>query len=92
MSKRAGYRPVLVLSNDGYNQLTGLIIACPITSQAKGYPTEVPLPTGLQTTGVVLAGQVRTLDWQERKFGFMELASNALIEEVVELLGVIIEE
>jgi mRNA interferase MazF len=90
--EQAGRRPVLVLSNSRYNQLTGLIIVCPITNQAKGYPTEIPLPTEMMTTGVVLAGQVRTLDWQERKFERIEAAPKQLVKEVQALLETIFEE
>jgi mRNA interferase MazF len=90
--EQAGRRPVLVLSNSRYNQLTGLMIICPITNQAKDYPTEIPLPAGLATTGVVLAGQVRTLDWRERRFERLESAPKALVKEVVEMLEAIFEE
>jgi len=32
----------------------------------KGYPFEVALPDGLPVTGVVLADQVKSLDWKVR--------------------------
>lgn len=90
--EQAGRRPVLVLSNSRYNQLTGLIVVCPITKQAKGYPTEVALPENLLTTGVILAGQVRTLDWQERQFEFIESAPKQLVKDVQGLLEAIFED
>ena len=90
--EQAGRRPVLVLSNSRYNQLTGLAIVCPITGQSKGYSTEVALPVGLQTSGVVLAGQVRTLDWQGRNFELIEAAPRTVVREVLELLAAIMEE
>ena len=33
----------------------------------KGYPFEVALPDGLAVSGVVLADQVKNLDWRIRK-------------------------
>jgi mRNA interferase MazF len=45
----------------------GLALLCPITSQVKGYPFEVPLPAGLGVIGVILADQVKSLDWRARK-------------------------
>jgi mRNA interferase MazF len=90
--EQAGRRPVLVLSNSRYNYLTGLIIVCPITNQAKGYPTEVSMHSGMTTTGVVLAGQVRTLDWKERQFEFLEVAPKQLVHDVQLLLETIFEE
>ena len=42
--EQSGRRPALVLSPKAYNEKTGLAIFCPVTSQKKGYPFEVPLP------------------------------------------------
>ena len=44
-----------------YNQRTSLAIACPITSQIKGYPFEVVLPPDSQIQGVILCDQVKSL-------------------------------
>lgn len=63
--EQAGHRPALVLSPKTYNQKTSLMICCPITTQIKHYPFEV-LISG-DPTGVVLADQVKSLDWRSRK-------------------------
>ncbi len=89
--EQAGRRPVLVLSNDRYNALTHLVIGCPVTQQAKGYPTEVPLPQHLNIKGVVLTDQIRTLDWQARGFSAADQAPESLVEQVLELLNTILE-
>jgi mRNA interferase MazF len=47
-----GRRPALILSPRGYNAKARLAIACPIASQVKGYPFEVPLPAGGKISGV----------------------------------------
>jgi mRNA interferase MazF len=39
---------------------------CPVTSKVKGYPFEVTLPEDLEISGVVLADQVKSLDWRVR--------------------------
>ena len=41
--EQAGRRPALVLSPASYNGKVGLALACPVTSQVKGYPFEVSL-------------------------------------------------
>lgn len=64
--EQAGRRPALVLSPASYNGKLGLAIVCPITSRVKGYPFEVPIPSGLAVSGVVLADQVKNADWQVR--------------------------
>ncbi len=49
---------------------SALGLFCPITSQAKGYPFEVAIPEGLPVSGVVLADQVKRLDWRTRQAKF----------------------
>lgn len=55
-----------MLSPRSYNELTSLAVFCPITSAVKGYPFEVLLPPTCSVSGVVLADQVRSLDWRAR--------------------------
>ncbi len=64
--EQANIRPALVLSPALYNAKAKLMLACPITSRAKGYPFEVSLPETSGTRGVVLSDQVRVLDWTVR--------------------------
>jgi len=64
--EQAGRRPAVVLSPAAYNGKTGLALFCPITNQEKGYPFEVPIPVGLPVSGVILADQVKSLDWKIR--------------------------
>src|ERR1700726_4729074 len=63
--EQAGHRPALVLSPATYNDKTSLMICCPVASQIKNYPFEV-LIAGTPTN-VVLADQVKSLDWRVRK-------------------------
>lgn len=62
--EQAGHRPALVLSPERYNGRSSVALFCPITSRVKGYPFEVALPPAGKITGVVLADQVRSLDWR----------------------------
>lgn len=79
--EQAGRRPVLVLSPVGYNLRSGLVIACPVTSQVKGYPFEVPIPDGLAVTGVVLADQIKSLDWQAREVDYLCSVPSITVQE-----------
>jgi mRNA interferase MazF len=81
-----GRRPALILSPRAYNAKARLAVACPITSQVKGYPFEVALPTGGAITGVVLADHVKNLDWQVRKVVFESRAGAEVVTEVRERL------
>lgn len=62
--EEAGHRPALVLSPAKYNRI-GLMLCCPMTTKAKGYPFEVAIAG--DTESVVLADQVKSLDWKARK-------------------------
>lgn len=88
--EQAGRRPALVLSPLSYNQKTSLALFCPITSRVKGYPFEVPLPASGAVTGVVLADQIRSLDWRARGARFEEQAPPQLVSEVREKLAVLL--
>jgi mRNA interferase MazF len=69
-SEQAGRRPVVVVSNDGFNQFPEWmsIIVVPVSSsvaQAKRGPTVVAIPAGvagLPRPSVALCHQVTTLD------------------------------
>ena len=65
--EQAGRRPALVLSPKIYNIKSRLAILCPITNQVKGYPFEVHIPDNLPVKGVILADQVKSLDWKIRE-------------------------
>jgi mRNA interferase MazF len=74
-SEQAGRRPALVISPKSYNGKVGLGLFCPSTSRVKGYPFEVRLPEGSGVDGVVLADQLKSLDWRARKAKLIEHAS-----------------
>lgn len=81
--EQGGRRPALVLSRASYNLPSGMALFCPVTSRAKGYPFEVPLPDGLAVSGVVLADQVRCLDWRGRRVSPLGRADEDLLNEVL---------
>ncbi|MDQ7828146.1 MAG: endoribonuclease MazF [Armatimonadota bacterium] len=87
---QAGRRPALVLSPGAYNARVGLALCCPITSRAKEYPFEVTIPPGLPVTGVVLADQVRSLDWRVRRAEFICRLPRPQVEETLARLQVLL--
>jgi len=87
--EQAGVRPALVLSPIFYNQRSGMMLACPITSKTKQYPFEVRIKAK-KIDGVILADQVKSVDWRERKPQFGGAAdtkavskTQALVESLV---------
>jgi mRNA interferase MazF len=80
--EQAGRRPALVLSPRIYNAKSGLALVCPITSQVKGYPFEVPVPPGLDAGGVILADHVKSVDWKVRRASKLGCCPTETMEEV----------
>jgi mRNA interferase MazF len=84
--EQAGRRPALILSPASYNGKVGLAILCPITNQAKGYPFEVAIPKDLAVAGVILADQVKSLDWRGRNAEFINKLPDSVVNLVLQKL------
>lgn len=88
--EQAGKRPAVVVSPQSYNQKVGLALFCPITSQVKGFPFEVLLGTSGKIKGVVLADQVKSLDWRARNAEFVERLPESVFALVLGKLSTLI--
>ena len=84
--EQAGHRPALVLSPASYNRRSGLMLCCPMTSQMKGYPFEVLITSDTDRDSVVLADQVKSLDWKVRKAVKKGTASIEVLAETLSKL------
>jgi mRNA interferase MazF len=89
--EQRGRRPALVVSPRVYNIKARLAIACPITSQVKGYPFEVALPPGGKISGVILADHLKNLDWQARRVVFEAKAPANILTDVRERIRALLE-
>lgn len=87
--EQSGKRPALILSPKSYNQKTSLAICCPITTKIKDYPFEVRI-RGKKINGVVLADQIKSLDWRAREAIFVEKAPGSVVAEVKTLLKILL--
>lgn len=76
------YRPALVLSSKAYNQQTGLLICCPVSTSIRGGATEVPV-TNLEQPSVVAASLIQTLSWKEHKAKLITCAEEGVMEQVL---------
>ncbi len=88
--EQAGHRPALVLSPKAYNAATGLMLCCPVTTQVKGYPFEVELVGSKGLKGVVLADQLRSMDWQICQAKLAGRAADEVVAEVLAKLKVLL--
>ena len=87
--EQAGHRPALVISPKIYNEKSGLLLACPLTSKVKGYPFAVELPAK-DGGGCVLTDQIKSLDWRVRKAKFKSKIPSRALKEVLGKLEVLI--
>jgi len=82
--EQSGRRPAIVLSPTEYNRMVGLAVICPITNARKGYPWEVAIADNPHVSGVVLADQVKSVAWRQRRAEFLCTPDDGLLDEVVE--------
>lgn len=86
--EQKGHRPALVVSSTIYNR-KGLLLACPITSQVKGYPFEVPIRlSGID--GCILADHIKNQDWKVRRARFIVKAPHEILTQVQELIAALL--
>ena len=76
------YRPALVLSSRSYNQQTGLLICCPISTSIRGGLTEVQI-NNLDKPSVVTANLIQTLSWKNRKARLISSAEEGVMDQVL---------
>ena len=88
--EQRGRRPALVVSPTEYNKRIGLALVCPITSQVKNYPFEVPLPKDLPISGVVLSDHLKSQDWRVRQAQFIAKAGEATLLSVLQRVRVLL--
>ncbi len=86
-SEQSGVRPVIVISEQTMNCRLKRVIVCPVTSNMQPWMTKVALPDHLETRGMVLVDQVRSIDKAERLLRFIEPTSPAFLGEVRSYLG-----
>jgi mRNA interferase ChpB len=93
--EQKGRRPVLIVSPEAFNRLTKVPVVVPITSggsfaRTAGFAVHL---TGvdIKTTGVVRCDQPRALDLGARGGKRLEIAPDAVMDEVLAKLGPIFE-
>ena len=85
-SEQRGWRPALVISNDLFNERTGMMIVCPITRTDRGYPFHISLDEVDGVEGVVMVDQIRSVDYKARRAKRVAELPKRLIDEVLAIL------
>ena len=80
--EQSGYRPALVISNEGFYRKTGMLIILPITSTDNGFPLHVSLEKSVETQGFVLCEHVKSIDAKVREIKYIESTSEKFIDKI----------
>ena len=78
-----------MVTDQTYNQASGLVVVCPLTSRRKPYPFALPVVVDT-VEGAVLVDHLKSLDWAARKATFHSKAEPALLSKVRAYLGVLL--
>lgn len=84
------HRPALVLSNDAFNKLTGLVMVCPITSTHRDLPLHITLDDRTKTHGDILCEQLKSLDYDARHWRYAETAPDDIFEAALNIVNAIL--
>ena len=91
-TEQYGRRPALILTSLIYHEVSSRALICPITSTDKPWASNVRLPAGLKTKGIVLLDQLRAVDRRHRMFDVVERIPQVTLIEVhrklASLLGI----
>jgi mRNA interferase ChpB len=83
--EQRGHRPVLIVSSEAFNRLTGCPVVLPITNGggfARRVGFAVPI-SGIPTTGIVRCDQPRSLDLSARSGRKVDTLPPSIMEEVL---------
>lgn len=81
--EQMGNRPALVVSHTAFNKRMGFAFLCPITNSKRQNPFYVPISGDTHVTGVIMADQLRSLDYRARNVTFLGKCPEELFLEVL---------
>ncbi|MCL2634275.1 MAG: type II toxin-antitoxin system PemK/MazF family toxin [Oscillospiraceae bacterium] len=83
--EQAGFRPVIVVSNEKFNTKTNLLLICPISNTVNNFPLHVKLEQ-TETTGEIRCEQVKAIDPNARPYTFVEAVPKHILQEAVDIV------
>jgi len=94
-SEQRGFRPVVIVSPDDFNRITGLPVIVPVTQGSEfarriGFSVTL-MGAGTQTVGVVRCDQPRVLNLKVRKGRKVESLPPVILDEILGKVATIFE-
>lgn len=80
--EQGGRRPALVLTSRSYNEVSSIIVVCPITRTRRDWPFEVDVPPTERLSGVVLVDQIKVIDPAARPIAYAGRLPDAVLVAV----------
>ena len=81
--EQTGSRPALVVSHTSFNSKMGFVFVCLVSTTQRKNPFYVPIPESEKVKGVIMADQLRSLDFKARKAAFISKCPEMLLQEVL---------
>ena len=81
--EQKGSRPALVVSHSAFNKKMGFVFVCPISTTNRKNPFYVDILEGKKVTGVIMADQLRSLDYRARNAAYISKCQEELFHEVL---------
>jgi mRNA interferase MazF len=88
--EQKGYRPYICLSHHLVSDYANIAVFAPISNTSRRYPLYIPLEK-TKSTGVVLLDQLVTIDYNARKWNYVETVSNDFLGELLKKVIVIFQ-
>ncbi len=81
--EQMGSGPALVVSHTAFNQKMGFVFVCPVSNTKRKNPFYVTMRRGQKVSGVIMADQLRSLDYRARKASLISRCPEDLLQEVL---------
>lgn len=87
----AGRHAAVALTPKAYAIATGLTLVVPLTTKAKGGTFEVPMVGASKAKGVVLANELRTIDYAARKSALFDFCPAPVLKRIIDIADALLK-
>lgn len=75
-----------MLSPKRFNEVTGYASVCPISRTERKWGFHIPIPDDQPVEGVIIADQIKNLNWKTRNARIVGQAPNNFVNRVVKVI------
>ena len=87
--EQKGRRPAIVISNNLFQQHTGLAMVCPITNTDKEIPFHIKIDEP-NVSGCIMTEQVKSIDFASRGAQFLTKSNPKVLSDVLSIVESIV--